>query len=182
MKIYRGERLKSGLLVAVKDLDYTTLLNFNHLLDHIHVHSEGFEWGYMGSGPADLALSILADHLGEDEANIQEYAKHGGFYGPPCEECEGLGYTMEPMEDRLFDILDGEVLTDIHECRDCTFCEGLGFVRCKPSLAWKLHQRFKEAFVAGFAHDSWTLTATEIAGFVQLMLAQEPALKDQASK
>jgi hypothetical protein len=34
-------------------------------LHHVALHSQGFEWGYGGSGPADLALSILADHLGE---------------------------------------------------------------------------------------------------------------------
>ncbi len=29
----------------------------------------GFEWGYDGSGPAQLALALLADHLGDgDEA------------------------------------------------------------------------------------------------------------------
>lgn len=36
-------------------------------LRHIALHSPtGFCWGYGGSGPADLALSILADVLGED--------------------------------------------------------------------------------------------------------------------
>lgn len=34
-------------------------------LTHVKLHSGGFEWGYSGSGPADLALSILADHFGE---------------------------------------------------------------------------------------------------------------------
>ena len=39
------------------------------LLRHVEVHSPtGFEWGYAGSGPADLALSILADYLGNEEA------------------------------------------------------------------------------------------------------------------
>lgn len=34
-------------------------------LAHIDRHSPGgFSWGYAGSGPADLALAILADHLG----------------------------------------------------------------------------------------------------------------------
>lgn len=37
-----------------------------HDLKHYPLHSpDGFEWGYGGSGPADLALAILADHLGE---------------------------------------------------------------------------------------------------------------------
>src|SRR5207302_1533158 len=35
-------------------------------LRHIPSHSpDGFEWGYGGSGPADLALAILIDHLRE---------------------------------------------------------------------------------------------------------------------
>lgn len=35
-------------------------------LPHIPHHSPtGFEWGYGGSGPADLALAILADYFGE---------------------------------------------------------------------------------------------------------------------
>jgi hypothetical protein len=34
-------------------------------LEHAVRHSpDGFSWGYSGSGPADLARSILADHLG----------------------------------------------------------------------------------------------------------------------
>ena len=39
------------------------------LLRHVEMHSPtGFEWGYAGSGPADLALSILVDYLGNEEA------------------------------------------------------------------------------------------------------------------
>ncbi|MDI3317246.1 MAG: DUF6166 domain-containing protein [Bacillota bacterium] len=35
-------------------------------LRHVVLHSPtGFSWGYGGSGPADLALSILADFLGD---------------------------------------------------------------------------------------------------------------------
>lgn len=38
-------------------------------LRHIVRHSPtGMEWGYGGSGPSDLALSILADYLGERQA------------------------------------------------------------------------------------------------------------------
>ena len=36
-------------------------------LTHYPYHSpDGFEWGYGGSGPADLALALLADVLGEE--------------------------------------------------------------------------------------------------------------------
>jgi len=38
-------------------------------LRHLIVHSpSGMAWGYGGSGAADLALTVLADHLGEAEA------------------------------------------------------------------------------------------------------------------
>ena len=39
-------------------------------LRHVCRHSpDGFEWGYGGSGPADLARSILIDCLGEERAD-----------------------------------------------------------------------------------------------------------------
>ncbi len=35
-------------------------------LKHFPFHSPtGFEWGYQGSGPADLALAILVEHFNE---------------------------------------------------------------------------------------------------------------------
>lgn len=56
-------------------------------LKHVVVHSPtGFEWGYAGSGPADSALSILADYLGEAPkvaqgrgGNSLAYALHQEF-------------------------------------------------------------------------------------------------------
>ena len=39
-------------------------------LPHIERHSpDGFAWGYGGSGPADLALSILTDAIGRKRAD-----------------------------------------------------------------------------------------------------------------
>jgi hypothetical protein len=42
-------------------------------LAHVVYHSpaRGFNWGYSGSGPADLALSILADYFGEKQSPRQ---------------------------------------------------------------------------------------------------------------
>lgn len=41
-------------------------------LTHIAYHSPtGFAWGYAGSGPADLALAILADYFEEPEELVQ---------------------------------------------------------------------------------------------------------------
>jgi Family of unknown function (DUF6166) len=33
----------------------------------LRLHSASFEWGYGGSGPAQLALALAADVLGDDE-------------------------------------------------------------------------------------------------------------------
>ena len=33
----------------------------------------GFEWGYNGSGPAQLALAMLADYLGNDDEALALY-------------------------------------------------------------------------------------------------------------
>ena len=58
-------------------------------LDHIVYHSPtGMEWGYGGSGPADLALSILADYLGE-QAAVRRYldaVRRGAFIALDMEE------------------------------------------------------------------------------------------------
>jgi len=62
-KTYQGIRYKDGAADVVvntreTDNDYG---NIRHL-PHVPYHSpSGFEWGYGGSGPADLARSILAD-------------------------------------------------------------------------------------------------------------------------
>ena len=58
--------------------------SFNYALKHIVHHSPtGFEYGYAGSGPADLALSILADYYKvskkEDAINGDSGALHNGF-------------------------------------------------------------------------------------------------------
>lgn len=65
MKTYRGSRQRDGRLwkAVVKVLEGDSW----RPLHHVCVHSpDGFEWGYGGSGPADLALSIVCDHLSPD--------------------------------------------------------------------------------------------------------------------
>lgn len=47
-------------------------------LPHYVLHSpDGFEWGHEGSGPADLALALLAEASGEGAA-LQLYLEEGG--------------------------------------------------------------------------------------------------------
>lgn len=75
MKLYVGTRLASGgCSVTVREqssqerpLDPRTDLR-NH-------SPTGFEWGYAGSGPAQLALALLADALQDDERAELLYQK-----------------------------------------------------------------------------------------------------------
>jgi hypothetical protein len=64
MKTYRGVRTPEGCKVTV---DGRSLPPRNDLFNHSPL---GFEWGYEGSGPAQLALALLMDHLGDAEAAI----------------------------------------------------------------------------------------------------------------
>jgi hypothetical protein len=68
MKRYIGERTPDGCQVVVVDPsnpDRSYLLPPRHDLRN---HSpDGFEFGYAGSGPSQLALALLADALGDDE-------------------------------------------------------------------------------------------------------------------
>ena len=53
--------------------DPGTGTELNPRLD-LQAHSPaGFEWGYAGSGPAQLALALLADFLGDDAAALKLY-------------------------------------------------------------------------------------------------------------
>lgn len=64
MKTYIGERLEHGCEVYVLEDGKRRPLSLR--LDLRNHSPEGFEWGYGGSGPAQLALAILADCLGPD--------------------------------------------------------------------------------------------------------------------
>jgi Family of unknown function (DUF6166) len=67
MKIYHGSRCDGDVVVTVDGHP----LNPRH---DLYNHSpNGFEWGYGGSGPAQLALAILANHLGNDEMALAIY-------------------------------------------------------------------------------------------------------------
>jgi hypothetical protein len=67
MKTYVGTRLDEGCEVYVVDVDgrRRPLATFEEIRNH---SPDGFEWGYHGSGPAQLALAILADHFGPQPA------------------------------------------------------------------------------------------------------------------
>ncbi len=71
-KTYRGDRTIDGVEVTVdgRPLDPRTDLQA--------LSRNGFEWSYEGPEPAQLALALLAEHLGDDaraKALCQDFMK-----------------------------------------------------------------------------------------------------------
>lgn len=65
-KIYTGRRSKQGTCVVrvIEGGDARRLRPRTDLANH---SPTGFEWGYAGSGPAQLSLALLADALDDDQ-------------------------------------------------------------------------------------------------------------------
>ena len=73
--IYRGRRGKRGhCIVTVTENGRTRRLPLR--TDLVNHSPTGFEWGYWGSGPAQLALAILAWHCGSNENRAIRLHQH----------------------------------------------------------------------------------------------------------
>ena len=72
MKTYRGSRERGK--VWIESAHYEGGWRDLPLRLDIANHSRsGFEWGYLGSSPAQLALAILCEHLGEPQLAVRFY-------------------------------------------------------------------------------------------------------------
>jgi hypothetical protein len=65
MKTYHGRRTRDGCRVEVREGGRPPRF-LDPRLDLWNHSPTGFEWGYGGYGPAQLALAILGDFLGDD--------------------------------------------------------------------------------------------------------------------
>jgi hypothetical protein len=64
LKTYVGVRGENGVTVTVDAQPLDLRLDWRN-------HSPtGFDWGYGGSGPSQLALAILADHFGVEGKEV----------------------------------------------------------------------------------------------------------------
>lgn len=86
MKTYRGSIGGDGNpCVTVNRLPLPLRLD---LLNH---SPSGFAWAYHGSGPAQLALALLADHLGDDAQALDLYQ---AFKRAVVARLPGAGWTL----------------------------------------------------------------------------------------
>ena len=69
MKTYIGGRSLAGAQVTVGGQPLDPRFDLKRL------SPTGFEWTYEGAGPAQLALALLADHLGDDGRALALYER-----------------------------------------------------------------------------------------------------------
>jgi hypothetical protein len=65
MKRYTGDRTIDGIVVQVDDQPLPPRYDIKQFTDG------DYEWAYEGLGPQQLALAILADHLGEAQTALR---------------------------------------------------------------------------------------------------------------
>lgn len=91
MKRYEGRREGHAVLVTVNGRP------LNPRLDLWNHSPTGFEWGYGGSGPAQLALALLADCLGDDEEAVSQ---HQDFKSLCVAQLAHVAWTLTEAEIR----------------------------------------------------------------------------------
>jgi hypothetical protein len=69
MKLYRGRRTARGCEVTVNGEPLDPRLDLRTFSD------QGFEWGYDGSAPRQLALAILADHFSDVRTALDHHER-----------------------------------------------------------------------------------------------------------
>jgi hypothetical protein len=103
---YMGHRTPTGCVVVVQDDqgNKRPLPPRNDLDNH---SPDGFEWGYAGSGPAQLALAILADALGSDEwaVRLHQHFKRDFIQNLPQDDAEG--WAIDADEVRRWAVHEG---------------------------------------------------------------------------
>jgi len=68
MRVYSGERLPSGKALVTVSRDGAIEQLLPDRSQRIRNHSpDGFQWGYGGSGPAQLALALLLDATNDED-------------------------------------------------------------------------------------------------------------------
>lgn len=101
MKVYIGERRENGETVVTVGTEGVGLgVPLDPRFD-LYSHSPtGFEWGYAGSGPAQLALAICADFLGDDQRARRVYQEFKENVIAPLED-DIWGFTEVFLREQI---------------------------------------------------------------------------------
>lgn len=146
--VYRGvgnDNPAGGRLVLVETPDGDVIGPLRHVVKH---SPSGYTWGYAGSGPADLALSLLTDALGE---------------AAKCATCNGTRRVVFPTNAEDPVAFDPE---NPEHVRLAEYTEGpLTCWDCEGGTRRLPYQAFKFAFVARWP-ESWTIRRSEILAWL----------------
>lgn len=99
-KIYRGERQADTVKVTVDGAPLDPRYDLRQL------SQSGFEWGYTGAGPMQLALAILADHYDDRGARaLNDYRRFCELEVAEFDENE-WSFAAERIDSALNDTTD----------------------------------------------------------------------------
>lgn len=145
MRSYKGHRDQQGALhVTVTDAS-SAIRALPTRLDLARHSPTGFEVGYAGSGPAQLALAILADALNaarEPEAVVTV-----------------LGTLLRAQLAFLsIALIDRDLHTDRRQDAD--------------TVALRLYQQFKFERLVSLDRDSWTITNDDVRQWIEGVIAK----------
>ena len=105
LKIYEGIRQGRAVDVIVNGCRLDPRFDlWNH-------SPTGFEWGYGGSGPAQLALALLADHLDNDDEAV---VLHQYFKRAVVEKLPSRHWTLISQQiDRSLSVLKSSLTAEV---------------------------------------------------------------------
>src|SRR5205814_8952988 len=103
MSRYEGRRTRAGAIVTVDG----ELLDLR--LDLRNHSPTGFQWGYGGSGSAQLALAVCAHALGGDERAEKFYQQFKWAFIAPLPRDEDWEITADRVREIVREIETGKV-------------------------------------------------------------------------
>lgn len=100
MKIYKGTRSMLDGMVTVQS-DQGKAYELPWRLDLWNHSPTGLNWGYGGSGPAQCALALLADHLEDDREAVKLHQPFKWLVIIKLPINESWELTSEQIDDAL---------------------------------------------------------------------------------
>ncbi|MXV73208.1 hypothetical protein F4Z99_02885 [Candidatus Poribacteria bacterium] len=141
MKVIRGRKSIVGCIVELTEEGYTTQLSLEKSLQVVDHAPDGFQWGYNGSGPAQLSAAILYEVTSNEDLARQYYQifKH--------DQVAQWGETFEINEHQVLAWLStvGALQVNVVDTAKIEF-------EAFNQLYEKAFQRWKRASGAGQGH------------------------------
>ncbi|RTL26956.1 MAG: hypothetical protein EKK55_07055 [Rhodocyclaceae bacterium] len=168
-------------------------------LDILNRSPDGFNWGYGGAGPTQLAVAILADHLEHCPDDVALLLQLFGL-PPACDVCGGPG-TLAPAEvhaanseERTAAWLAGdpraavEYLAEVAALDDapadpCWNCQGDG-ERSFESLVARGAQRLRGKLIAPIpiTSEAWSFGTVLVHATLKMLAADAGSRRLQAAR